>query len=310
MDRGIPRSRHFGLQELEDGVYAAIASDEGWAVGNAGIVSLGDSTVIFDTFCSRAAAMDLKVDAEHATGRKVDFVVLSHGHRDHFMGNQVFGEASIVATRKTYESMLQRRERKWPIKSEIEEEFKEWKSNPLTNDVDRSLWESYRQAILEGIETYELKLPDVGFEASMKFYGSKRSAEAITYGGGHSASDALLFLPEERIVFLGDLLFVGYHPAFALGDADELLRILDKVEALDPKVLVPGHGPTGTTKDIQFTRDYVLNLQKIARGIQTSEGAKNQAADIPIATPFDGLKWRAFWAWNLDSLINKESSHA
>ena len=67
---GLPESRHYILHELADGVYAAIHNDEGgYAICNAGIIDLGDKTIVLDPFISPAAARDLKQHAENLTGR-------------------------------------------------------------------------------------------------------------------------------------------------------------------------------------------------------------------------------------------------
>ena len=103
----IPSSKHFRIHVVADGAYAGIAHPEGWAVGNAGIIDLGDHTIVFDTFASHLAAADLKGVADTITGRPVDYVLNSHAHRDQVKGNQVFADAAIVATRRTCELMTQ-----------------------------------------------------------------------------------------------------------------------------------------------------------------------------------------------------------
>ncbi len=62
-------SHHFHLERLADGVYAAINSDEGWAICNASIIDLGDRTLVYDSFTSPQAASDLRDAAEYLTGR-------------------------------------------------------------------------------------------------------------------------------------------------------------------------------------------------------------------------------------------------
>lgn len=141
----------------------------------------------------------------------------------------------------------------------------------------------------------------------MTFCGSKRIAQAITYGGGHTVSDSLLYLPEERIAFLGDLLFVEYQPYLPDGDPEELFRILDKVEALDGKTLVPGHGPVGTPKDIAPMRDYVNGLQRTVEETRSLGGGPNQSAEKPIAAPFNAWKCHSFYKDNLEFLFQRKS---
>lgn len=316
---GRPESRHFRLQDLGSGVFAAIATEDGWAVGNAGFVDLGDHVVVFDTFSNHLAAQDLKAAAEAVTGKHADIVVNSHPHRDHVKGNQVFDDAAIVATRATTETMT----RNWkartarvdkegldPIRSDLTKEFDAWESHPVTDDRDRVLWEGYRQSLLQGIEDYRLRLPTVSFETSLRIHGSRATAEALTFGGGHSVSDAILFVPESRVAFLGDLLFIGIQPFFGDGDLEEYLRILDRIEALDPKALVPGHGPVGTIKDLQPMRDYVLVLQRTTADAIAAGRDPKEAAREPIPPPFQSMGWRAFWPENVEFFVRKGAAPA
>ena len=73
----MPSSMHFELKEVAEGVYAAIGIPGGAAFSNAGIVDLGDQTMVFDTFQTPHAAQDLKDAAEALTGRTVSYVVIS-----------------------------------------------------------------------------------------------------------------------------------------------------------------------------------------------------------------------------------------
>ncbi len=283
-------------------------------MGNAGIVDLGDRALVFDTFANHLAAEDLKRAAVAVTGKPVDFVVNSHPHRDHVKGNQVFPDATIAATRTTCEVMTQnwkartervRQEGLDPLRKAIEEEFDAWAETPATTGADRILWKGYREAILEGIEAYSLRLPTVTFESALRFHGSKRTADALTFGGGHSASDALLFVPDAEAAFLGDLLFIGVQPFLADGDPDAYLGILDKIEALDAKTLVPGHGPVGTSKDLQLMRDYVVALQRLADRARASKRDPKEVARDPVPAPFRAMAWKAFWPENVEFMIRR-----
>lgn len=298
-----PTSKHFDFPQVADGTFAAIATETGLAVGNAGVVDLGDLTVVFDTFASHIAAADLEAAARAATGRTAGIVVNGHAHRDHVKGNQAFPDAAIVAPRKTAEVMAANwkartarvaKEGLGPIRQAIVTEFDAWASNPLTTDADRVVWESYRQSLLQGIEDYRLRLPSVSFDSSVRFHGSTGEAEALSFGGGHSSCDALLHVPEARVAFLGDLLFIGFQPYLGDGDPEAYLEILDRIEALDAKVLVPGHGPPGTSKDLQAMRDYVHAAER------------GDPRSIPSA--FASWKWRAFWTENVEFLAKREAS--
>ena len=100
--RSLPKSEHFELKQIGDGVYAAI----GVMNSNGGIIDLGDQTLIFDTFESHLAAEDLAAAAEALTGRRATYVIISHAHADHWCGNQAFGpEMPIITTHATREEM-------------------------------------------------------------------------------------------------------------------------------------------------------------------------------------------------------------
>jgi glyoxylase-like metal-dependent hydrolase (beta-lactamase superfamily II) len=79
----LPESKHFQLQRLTDGVYAAVATERGHAICNAGIIDTGDRTIVFDTFISPDPAKDLLKAAKRLTPQNVIRVVNSHYHNDH-----------------------------------------------------------------------------------------------------------------------------------------------------------------------------------------------------------------------------------
>ena len=309
MSNGAPKSRHFVIHELDNGIYAAIATDGGWAVCNAGIVDLGDSTLVFDTFVNQHAAMELNTAAKQLTGKPVNIVMNSHWHSDHVKGNQAFTGARIVATRKTREVMAGVKKRYETeadvIRRDVEKDLESVLAGP--DDPDRVLNEGYDKGHLDGLPTLSYTLPAETFEDSVNFQGKTRSAEAITYGGGHTVSDSLLYLPEEDVMFLGDLLFIEYQPYLCDGDPKELLRILDKVEAVGAKTLVPGHGPVGSSKDISPIRDYVNLLERMVAEVRSSGGGPSDAIKRPIPAPFGAWKWRGFYKDNLEFLFKTES---
>ena len=97
-------SKHFSLHPLTENMYAAIASDQGAAIGNSGLIDLGGQIIVFDTFLTPQAAADMRKASEELFGRAPDFVINSHYHNDHIWGNQVFAEVShLLSTISTRE---------------------------------------------------------------------------------------------------------------------------------------------------------------------------------------------------------------
>jgi cyclase len=298
-------TKDFTLHKLGEGIYSAIANDGGWAICNAGAVDLGEQVLVFDTFVNQHAAADFRDEVRKLVGKPIAFVVNSHYHSDHVKGNQVFNGARIVATTRTRDMMIRSKKRydadPESMRKDVLQDLDSHLAHP--EDPDTVLFEGYDRGHLDGFPTLNYTLPDVTFEDRMTFHGTKRTAEAITYGGGHTVSDAFLYLPDDGIVFMGDLLFVECHPYIADGNPGELFRIFDRIEALGAKVLVPGHGPVGSPRDIGTNRDYVERLQKVVREVGWSGGGLDQALRMPISSPFEKWKWRSFQRDNLEFLF-------
>jgi glyoxylase-like metal-dependent hydrolase (beta-lactamase superfamily II) len=229
-------SRHFQLEHLADGVCAAIHNlhtEDGWAGCNAGIVDLGDRTLVFDTFESPKAAKDLRDAAESLTGRKVHTVINSHPHNDHIWGNQVYSaEVDIISTTKTRDLIAVEGPMEVQGYSDSSQQRLEALEAQLVierDEMSRShlrTYIPYYQAILATLPVLQLRLPNLTFTGDLTFNGPKRSAKLITFDGGHSKSDAILHLPDDGIVFMADLLFIDVHPYFPDGDPEEIQHIL------------------------------------------------------------------------------------
>jgi len=292
----LPKSEHFTYYELADGVWAAIVIPTGLAASNSGIVDLGDRTLIFDTTLSPASAVELRTVAESLTGRPVTHVLNSHWHQDHVFGNAVFAPATeIYATARTSEIIAE----KIPnivveFKKHWSEELKVWEENARVakDEAERLDHEDSVRFVKSIIETFpqiKLRLPDHTFTDRIEFKGSKRTVEFITYGGGHTDSDAFLHLPDEQIIFTGDLLVVKNHPDLTSGHPREWLNILAKIKALNPARLVPGHGELATVDDIAAKERYINTLIQMAEQNLHAGGTAESAAVLPPPAIMDGL---------------------
>jgi cyclase len=292
----LPTSEHFVIEQIAEGVYAAIARQEGAAFSNAGIVDLGDQTLIFDTFETPRAAEDLELVAEQLTGRPASYVINSHFHPDHWLGNQVFaGRAILIATHDTREQML-----------DVADEIGEYKREPA--DVEALLREKRAQLeaetderrrgllqltvtrwqyALESLPTLEFRFPTHTFERKLVFHGTERRVELITKGGGHTLSDAYLLLPDERVLFMGDLGFFHREPFMTDCDPQAWMTQLEDMERADVEIFVPGHGPPGTKADIAAQKQYMIVLQALVAHVLQTGGELEEALRQPLPPPFD-----------------------
>lgn len=301
-------SEHFWLEKVGQGLYAAIHREGGAAIGNAGIVDLGDSTLVFDTFISPAAAKDLRQAAEILTGRPVSYVFNSHYHNDHIRGNQEFPEAQIISTDQT-RLLLQTdgmQELAWDQANappKYQQYLNEYNNNTSQAQRDQVLfWLDYYRVLADSLDGLRICEPQRTFKDQLILSGSKRSVHLLCFGGGHTGSDGFLYVPDEGVAFLADLLFVQCHPFLADGHPENWISILKKLKSLDADVLVPGHGPVGSQPDLDLMIEYIQ---------MTAEAAQRASNDEtnPLPPPFDTWKFDGFFSINLGFMSRWQSQN-
>lgn len=289
------QSKHFTLHQLTDGVYAAIATEMGAGYSNAGLIDLGEQTLVFDSFEYPQAAKDLLKASIQLTGRKPTVVILSHWHPDHWGGLQSFAGCTILTTEAARQAMI-------PVAKEMEQE----KFN--TSDTEKALQNTKARLKTETDPNqrrvlritiarlqYELKtlpilkptLPNQIFDGKIVFHGTTRSAELIATGKGHTQSDCILLLQKDRIAFIGDLGFFQSQPFMPYGFPREWLANLDDMTNWKIKTFIPGHGPLGTKKDILLEAQYIRALDGMVKKVIRRGGALKDALKQTLPPPFN-----------------------
>jgi cyclase len=252
---------HADLVDAGGGVHAAIARPDRLAVGNAAVVDLGTETLVVDTHISYAAARELRAAAQELTGRPASLVFNTHWHADHVLGNEQFAGSTIVSTARTRELIATAGvERLRARMDALEEEL------PAEIERLRAAGDEEGAALLEReapeLRTVAHRLPDETFEEQRDF----GRAQALTYGGGHTESDAFLLLPEAGVLVAGDLVVVGMQPWAGHGDPRRWTEILERMLELEWETCVPGHGPVCGRDVLPPLRDYQLALDEAVRG--------------------------------------------
>ncbi|MFI8575379.1 MBL fold metallo-hydrolase [Rossellomorea aquimaris] len=266
---------YFSLYALCDGVYAAIAKPGQGAWSNSGIVDLGEELLIFDSFATPSAGYELRKQAEEMTGKKVKYLINSHYHGDHVFGNQAFADTTIISTSLT-SKWFDEKNKIVDLKTEIEEteDYLKKLKDQIEFTADRvmkaSLTNQYKEmaAILKDLPIMKLVIPNVLFEERMVIEGTKRKVELHCFGGGHTPSDTFLYLPEEKIGFMGDLVTVDLH--VPIYDPEQFSAILENVKLLDIETVVPGHGYPGGNELVCTLEKYLAFLIE-----NTKEAVKN-----------------------------------
>jgi cyclase len=220
---------HFRLEQVGRGAWAAIAIPDTGSVGNAGFVDLGGETLVFDTFVTPAAARDLRAAAELVG--PVRLAVNSHWHGDHVRGNTVFADVPIAATTRTRELIVDDLPRVEQLRHDPEA-LERWPD----------------------LADFEQVLPDRLVDERTDLGG----AELLPLGAGHTQSDSVLLAGD--VLLAADLVVSGTHPWIGHGDPDGWLLLLDELERLAPRVIVPGHGPVCGLDAVADVRRYIESL--------------------------------------------------
>ncbi|MFJ5310096.1 MBL fold metallo-hydrolase [Streptomyces sp. NPDC088350] len=225
---------------VADGVHAYVQAPGGWCVNNAGIVVGEDAVLVVDTAATEKRALALRdaVDALAPGPRRI--VVSTHHHGDHTFGNHVFaGPHTDLVSHEGGPAELLRRgtalQSLWP-------------------DVD---W---------GNTPTVLPTSTVGDGATLDLGGI--TAHLVHPGIAHTGDDLVVWLPEQRVLYAGDLVFSGAAPFVLMGSLTGSLEALARLRALRPRVVVGGHGPVGGPELLDSVEEYLRWVSGLAeRGL-------------------------------------------
>jgi cyclase len=295
----VPESEHFTLKPLVDGVYACIHKPKGAAYSNAGIIDLGDHTLLVDAFDTLVAARDLRQTAEALFDRPVGTIVLTHGHSDHWIGASAFDASSttLLASKKTRQVCLE-----WG--TQIMKEFRDaagWRKRlkraeeQLRIERDERVCIGLENAITRAryvmaeMAEFKPRYADQTFEDRVTLQGRKRNTVLRSLGRGHSEDDAVLLLPQEEIAFVGDIGFFDAQPFLGFCDFNLYRKQLLILKDSDFQTLVPGHGPVGGKDDITLQLKYFDVMEDLVGKVVQKRGSLEEALQITPPEPFD--KW-------------------
>lgn len=245
------------------GLQGAASSENQGFMSNAGFVVTRDGVVVFDTLASPPLAEKLLALIRTITREPIRRVIVSHYHADHFYGLQVFkAQGAEIWAHRLAEGATRTEDAALRLNQRKEALF------PWVDDATRLL-EADR--FVDG---------DVDFE----FGGVHFALRHV--GPAHSREDMALLVKEDHVLYAGDLVFRGRVPFVGDADSGAWIAALDKLIALDPVILVPGHGaPSREPRaDLVFTRDYLGYLRA-----RMGEAARD-------LVPFDEAYARTDWS--------------
>lgn len=217
------------VKEVAPGVYFRLADK--WC--NVGWVTFEDYVLVIDATVPEDVENVLE-DIRETTDKPIRFVFNTHHHWDHAFGNALFAkEGAAIVAQKACAKQL----------NDDREQFKKWISKkPEYADL-------------------EYVMPAVQFDEYMVFSDGKRTVELLHLGHAHTKGDAVAYLPNEKILFTGDVCVNGAYNYMGEARLNQWINVLDYLQGLEVKTICPGHGKMAKPSLLETQKRYFIELR-------------------------------------------------
>jgi len=249
-------------------------------ISNAGFVVTPEGVVVIDALGSPELARRLVVEIAKVTDKPIHTVVLTHYHADHIYGLQVFQDlgARIVAHGAAREY--------------------------LTSDAARLRLEISRQELWPWVDEKTRLVPaDEWLTASKMLMVGGVRFDIQPVGPSHTAEDLVVYLPKQKVLFAGDLVFRNRIPFVGQADSRHWIEAMRNLLQFDTRWIVPGHGPISNDPkgDMTLTRDYLIYLR---------EAMGRAAKDMePFESAYTSTDWSKFEKMPLFKSANRMNAY-
>jgi cyclase len=248
------------LEEISPAVYSYVQPDGTWFINNTGFVVGDDGVVVVDATSTEARTLAFIQAIRSVTDKPITTLINTHHHGDHTHGNYLFRDATIVGHRRCRQVMMS-----------------------AGHIVDYS-------AAFPGVEwgALEFAPPTLTFEGSLEVYAGDLKLDLHDVGSvAHTEGDVHVWIPERGVLFAGDLVFHGGTPFALFGSVSGTIAAMDRLEAYDAAVLVPGHGPVARGAEVTAAfddqRQYLTFVQEqAAAGISAGRTPLEQARETDL----------------------------
>ena len=247
---------------LSDNAYAYTAEGD----PNTGVIIGDDAVMVVDTQATPVMAQDVIRRIREVTDKPIKYVVMSHYHAVRVLGASAYRPQQVIASQDTYDLIVERGAQ--DMKSEIER----------------------FPRLFQAVETIPgLTWPTLTFKGEMTVWLGKLEVRLIQLGRGHTKGDTVAWLPQQKILFSGDL--VEFDATPYAGDAyfKDWPATLDRIKDLQPTALVPGRGaaltcPAMVQAGVAGTRNFVSDLYaSVKAGAAAGKDLRNIYKDTHAA---------------------------
>lgn len=242
---GTPVPYRHGLADLGDGCFAWLEPPGSWGLANSGVVAGPDDCLIVDTQNDMRLARALREEVgKVAYEGGAATIVNTHSDSDHWSGNCLFDAARIISSDETRREMTNM----WLNQDRLAEASR--------GEGSFSRWIDWRSRTFD-YAGWEPSYPSETFSGELSLEAAGHPVRLIEVGPAHTGGDVIAHLPADGIVFAGDILFTESTPMVWSGPIARCLAACEAILALDPRLVVPGHGPVVGTAGVSTMRDYL-----------------------------------------------------
>jgi cyclase len=239
------------LRQLDRDVYACEQEDRGLGWSNSGLLARGGGLVV-DTLYDKPLTQQMIDLYSSVHPEPVQRLVNTHHNGDHCWGNQLFTDATIIAHRgcaKRFHDFL-------PSQAEA--------IRTMTDPPEHLVGLQAEFSPFDFSEV-ELRAPDEVIDGDLTLDLDGVRADILHVGPAHTEGDLVVHLPDESVLFAGDVFFHRCTPIGWEGSTDRWIEALRRIESLAPEWVVPGHGPVCGTDGVREMREYLEYVQREAR---------------------------------------------
>lgn len=260
-----------GLTDIGNGVFAYLQPNGSWGWSNAGLIISQNQSMLVDTLYTLALTQEMldSIGRSVPSAKTIDILVNSHADGDHTYGNQLVSGARIIATQAAAEDMS------------VDLTARQMRTM-LADPAKLGAGGAFLQRIMAPFDFsgIEMTLPGETFTGRRSIQVGDKVAALTELGPAHSRGDLIVHVPEDRVVFVADLLFVGGHAPVWAGPISNWTRACDHILGLDVDVIVPGHGPITDKAGLRTFRDYLDYVEREAtrlfnQGVDVMEAARS-----------------------------------
>jgi len=263
-----------GLHDLGHGSWAWLQPDGGWGWSNAGLIVDGDQSLLVDTlFDARltGAMLDAMTDATGLSGDDIGTVVNTHANGDHTHGNGLCRHAEIIASEASAREM-----------AEVDAAGL---AAMMAAAPNLGLSGKYLLNIFGDFDFTNVaeRAPTRTFTGELSLQVGNKTVSLIEVGPAHTAGDVLVHLPDDRVVYTGDILFIDGTPIMWAGPVSNWIAACDRILAMDVEAIVPGHGPITDKAGVRKVQEYLRYIDgETRKRFDAGLSVRDAAHDIAL----------------------------